>query len=33
MLNFEFGEIWTKFAKFPNRGTKSAKVVKLWHKL
>ena len=26
MLSFEVGEIWTKFAKFPNRGTKTANI-------
>ena len=27
MINFDFGEIWTRFAKFLKPGTKNAKVV------
>ena len=29
MINLEFGEIWTKIAKFYKPGTKNAKVVNL----
>ena len=33
MLNFSFGEIWTKFANFSNRGTKSVKMGNYGQKL